>query len=127
EPAQAVGILTALSDLRVWLGLKNSDDQGTRFDLRAEVYKNGTLVAAGETRCIQGVTRNPNRAKEVTVSFAPFSPVSFNGTSDTLSLKILTRIGTGGAGGCCGGHRNATGLRLYFDASNRPSGFGATF
>jgi predicted extracellular nuclease len=127
EPAQAVGILTALSDLRVWLGLKNSDDQGTRFDLRAEVYKNGTLVAAGETRCIQGVTRNPNLAKKVRVSFAPFSPVSFNGTSDTLSLKILTRVGTSGAGGCCGGQRNATGLRLYFDASNRPAGFGATF
>jgi hypothetical protein len=126
-PAQAVGTLAALSDLRVWLGLKNSDDQGTRFDLRAEVYKNGTLVAVGETHCIQGVTRNPNLAKEVKVSFAPFSPVTFNGTSDTLSLKILTRIGTSGGGGCCGGHRNATGLRLYFDATNRPAGFGATF
>ena len=126
-PALAVGTLTSLSNLRVWLGLKNSDDQGTRFDLRAEVYKNGTLVAAGETYCIQDVTRNPNLAKEVTVSFAPFAPVTFNGTSDELSLKVLTRIGTNGAGACCVGHKNATGLRLYFDASNRASVFGATF
>ncbi len=122
---QAAGTMTALSDLHVWLGLKNSDDQGTRFDLRAEVYKNGALVAAGETYCIQGVTRNPNLAKEVTLSLASFSPVTFNG--DGLSLKVLTRIGTNGAGGFCGGHSNAVGLRLYFDASSRPSRFGATF
>mgnify|MGYP001583715223 CR=1 FL=1 len=37
------GTLTALSDLHVWLGLKNSDDQGTQFDLQAEVFKNRTL------------------------------------------------------------------------------------
>jgi len=123
--APATGVMTALSDLRVWLGLKNSDDQGTRFDLRAEIYKNGTLVAAGETYCIQGVTRNPDLAKEVTVSFAPAAPVIFNG--DELSLKVLTRIGTNGAGAFCGGHSNAVGLRLYFDASSRPSRFGATF
>ena len=117
--------MTTLGDLRVWLGLKNNDDQGTRFDLRAEVYKNGTLVAASETYCIQGVTRNPDMAKEVIISFAPFSPITY--TSEGLSLKILTRIGTNGAGGFCGGHGNATGLRLYFDASGRPSRFGATF
>ncbi len=123
--APSSGIMTALSNLHVWLGLKNSDDQGTRFDLRAEIYRNGTLVAAGESYCIQGVARNPDLAKEVTVSFAPFSPVTFNG--DGLSLKVRTRIGTNGAGAFCGGHSNATGLRLYFDASSRPSRFGATF
>jgi hypothetical protein len=51
----ASGSLTALSDLHVWLGLQNSDDQGTNFDLRAEVSKNGALVASGLTRCITGV------------------------------------------------------------------------
>ncbi len=121
----ATGIMTTLSDLRVWLGLKNSDDQGTRFDLRAEVYKNGTLVAAGETYCIRGITRNPDQAKEVMVSFPSFPPVTFTGQG--LSLKVLTRVGTNGAGAFCGGHSNATGLRLYFDASSRPSRFGAAF
>ena len=47
-PSQTSGTLNTLSALRVWLGLKNSDDQGTRFDLRAEIYKNGVLVASGE-------------------------------------------------------------------------------
>ncbi|HKQ78922.1 MAG TPA: SBBP repeat-containing protein [Blastocatellia bacterium] len=118
--------LTALSDLRVWLGLKNSDDQGANFDLRVEVAKNGELVAAGETYCIQGVTRNPSLAKEVIVSFAPFSPVTLSGAAGELSLKISTRIGSNGTGGFCGGHSNATGLRLYFDAVSRASKFNAT-
>ena len=44
--ATTTGSLTSLSDLHVWLGLKNSDDQGTNFDLRVEAYKNSTLVAS---------------------------------------------------------------------------------
>jgi len=122
----ATGTLTALNNLHVWLGLKNSDDIGTRFDLRAEVYKNGqSLITSGELYCIQNITRNANLAKEVVVSFASFSSVDFD-DSDTLSLKILTRIGTNGAGAFCGGHSNAVGLRLYFDATSRPSRFDAT-
>jgi hypothetical protein len=124
-PALTAGTLTALNDLHVWLGLKNNGDQGARFDLWAEIYKNGVLVAAGETYCIQGVTRNPNLAKEAVVSFDSFSPVTLNGATDELSLKVLTRIGSNGAGGFCGGHSKATGLRLYFDSVSRPSRFNA--
>jgi hypothetical protein len=40
-----------LSAAKVWVGLKNSDDVGIRFDLRAEVYANGTLVASGQEQC----------------------------------------------------------------------------
>ena len=123
DSAFTSGTVIELGDLNVWLGLKNSDDQGTRFDLAAEVRKNGTLVAEGETLCITGVTRNPALAKEVTVIFQPFSPVTFNGISDVLSIQLLTRIGTNGSGGFCGGHSNATGLRLYFDAADRDAGF----
>jgi RHS repeat-associated protein len=125
-PAQTSGELTALNDLHVWLGLKNSDDQGTRFDLRAEVYRNGVLLTSGETYCIQNLTRNANQAKEVTTALAAFNPATMNGTSDTLSLKVLTRIGTNGSGAFCGGHSNAVGIRLYFDSTTRPARFGAT-
>ena len=109
------------------LGLKNSDDQGTNFDLRAEIYKNGTLLTSGETLCITGLTRNPALAKKTVFPFSSLVPSEFNGTTDVLSLKILTRVGTNGAGGLCGGHSNAVGLRLYFDATNRPSGFISLF
>ena len=110
------GTLTEANELHVWLGLKNSDDMGTRFDLWAELYRNATtLVTAGELYCITGITRNPTLAKEVVLSFTAFSSVDFN-TGDSLSLRVLTRIGTNGSGAFCGGHSNAVGLRLYFDA-----------
>ena len=116
------GRLVFAGDLDTWIGLKNSDDQGTRFDLRAELYRNGMLVAGGLTRCIQGVTRDPNSAKEVRVAFGRFPTTLFTG-KDVLALKVLTRIGTNTDGSLCGGHSNAVGLRLYFDSTNRPSSF----
>ena len=127
--ALASGTVTNLSELHVWLGLKNSDDIGTQFDLRAEVFKDDIVVASGETRCITGITRNPNLAKEVAVPFDPFQPVEYDGTTDTLSLRVLTRIGTNPEDSKCAGpggsHNNAVGLRLYFDTVSRPSRFEA--
>jgi hypothetical protein len=32
--------LTAVRDAQLWLGLKNSDDQGTQFDVKVELQKN---------------------------------------------------------------------------------------
>jgi hypothetical protein len=122
----ATGTLTTLSDLHVWLGLKNSDDQGTQFDLRAEVMKNGAIISSGLTRCITGIVRPAANAKEATVAFETFSPVTFNGTTDTLSVKLSTRIGTNPDNTKCAGHNNAVGLRLYFDATTHQARFDAT-
>jgi hypothetical protein len=120
--------LTSLSPATLWIGLKNSDDQGTQFDLRVEVSKNGTPVASGQTLCITGVTRNPDQARQVMVSFDPFAPVGL-ASGNMLSLKVLTRIGTNPNGTKCSGpggsHNNAVGLRLYYDAVSRSSQFGA--
>jgi hypothetical protein len=126
-PALTSGTLGALGATQLWLGLKNSDDIGTNLDLRVEAYKNGTMVAAGQALCIQGVTRNPDNAKAVAVSFAPFSAVSFDGTADRFSLRVLTRTGTNSTGASCGGHANAVGLRLYFDSVTRAARVAATF
>jgi len=116
--------LVSLDPATLWIGLKNSDDQGTQFDLRVEVYTNDTLVSDGITRCITGVTRNPNKAKEIAVPFGSISNGTFE-TGDELFLKISTRIGTNPDGTKCLGHSNAVGLRLYYDATSRPSRFGA--
>jgi predicted extracellular nuclease len=126
-PTLAQGTLRYLRAMHTWLGLKNSDDQGTRFDVRVDVYKNGALVASGISYCITGVARNPALAKRVHIPLGSAHGAPFNGTTDVLSLKVLTRIGTHGAGGFCGGRSNAAGLRLYFDARDRPSSFHATF
>jgi hypothetical protein len=128
---QQIGVWTAaplgspmqvesLSDLRAWIGLKNSDDQGTYFDLKAEVRKNGTVIASGETKNIQGVTRNASLAKAVTIAFGAIALNQF-AAGDVLSIRILTKVADSG------GHNNAVGLRMYYDAVSRPSRFGATF
>jgi hypothetical protein len=57
----------------------------------------------------------------------PFGSVAPNTLEpgDVLSFEVLTRIGTNPDGSRCGGHSNATGLRLYYDAASQPSQFGA--
>jgi hypothetical protein len=115
-----------LADLRVWLGLKNSDDQGTSFDIRAEAYKAGELMTSGLVRCITGIVRNPGSAQAVTVSFDPVPPVDFDGAGDVLMVRVLARIGTNPDDTKCAGHNGAAGLRLYFDGVNQASQFGAT-
>ena len=129
-PASSAQTLSGLSDLHAFLGLKNSDDQGTQFDLRAEVFRNGVFVGSSTTQCITGVTRNPNLAKEVTAAFGPFATVPV-AAGDVLSLKLSTRIGTNPNGSRCSGpggsHSSALGLRVYFDAVSRSARFRATF
>ena len=118
-----------LSPAHLWIGLKNSDDQGTQFDLKVELLKNGTPVASGTELCITGVTRNPSKATEAVVPFDSFGDVVFT-SGDVLALRVSTRIGTDGEGNKChglgGSHNNATGLRLYYDSASRPSRFDAT-
>lgn len=125
----AAGTVTALSPAHLWVGLKNSDDQGTQFDLRVEFLRNGTPVASGLKRCITGVTRNPSFAKEAVASFDPFAPVVVT-AGDVLSLRVSTRIGTNPDGSKCAGpggsHNSAVGLRLYYDSASRASRFDAT-
>jgi hypothetical protein len=121
--------LPPLGPAKLWIGLKNSDDQGTQFDLRVELYKNlTTLLSAGEALCVTGVTRNPSLAKQVEVAFGQVAEDSLN-SGDQLSLRILTRVGTNVDGTKCSGpggsHNSAVGLRLYYDAMSRPSRFGA--
>jgi hypothetical protein len=122
-PPIAGSNLVSLKDVVLWLGLGNAADQGTNFDLRAEVYLNDVFLASAERYCVKGATRNPDLAKEVALPFGSFPPTGFDGSSVVLYLRVWTRIGTNGAGGSCGGHGGATGLRLYFDAVNRPSRF----
>ena len=117
--AQTFGI--NLGPAVLWIGLRNSDDQGTQFDLRVEVYSGATLVASGERRCITGVTRNPTLAQQVSVPLTGYA-------TGPASVKILTRIGTTAANLKCAGpggsHSNAVGLSLYYDATSRPSRVG---
>ncbi len=119
--------LSALSDAHLWLGLKNSDDQGTRFDVQVELLKNGSPVASGMTRCVTGVTRIPAKALEAIVPWDDFATVGLD-LGDELALRVSTRIGTNASNAkCASGHNSAIGLRVDDDATSRQSRFDATF
>jgi hypothetical protein len=122
HPTVTNGILS-IDDLTIWLGRKNGngDEDDVRFDVRAEVLKNGTPVSSGGALCVPGATRDSNRAKSVNIPLAPTLPVVFDGSSDTVSLRLMTRIGTDGAGNSCGGHSTSVGVRVYFDALSTPA------
>ena len=124
-PTPSCTALTAASPAHLWIGLKSSDDQGTNFDLKTELLKNGNVVATGLQRCITGVTRNASLAKEAIVNFDSFSPEPV-ASNDVISLRVSTRVGTNPDNTKCAGHNSATGLRLYYDAANRESRFDAT-
>ena len=104
-------------DLQLWLGLKNSDDQGTNFDVKVELIVDGVSQGTDEFLCIKGVTRNPLSA--VQISPSTFASFSEDGTVP-IALKVWARIGTGAS---CGGHASATGLRLYYGSQARDSRF----
>ena len=108
----------SVSPLHAWLGLRNSDDQGTNFDLKAEVRVSNQLVATAEKTCIQDLTRNPAHAQGVLLSFP--APLPFVDEGD-VTLTLYARIGT------CGGHKAATGLRLYYGSEERDSLFDIAF
>jgi DNA/RNA endonuclease G (NUC1) len=100
-------MLTALGPARVWLGLKNSDDVGTRFDLRAEVFKNGVLIGSGQMNDVPGGGSGFNNAVLRTISLAQNGSVGFR-TGDILSITLSVRIAASSS------HNTGT-ARLWFN------------
>jgi hypothetical protein len=113
--------LAEIHDLEVWSGLRNSDDQGATFDLRAEVRIGGAVDASGEANCVRELTRSPARAQVVTIKLGLQTPP--DSVKGDLALTISARIGTG----ACSGHASATGLRLYYGSGLRDSHLGVGF
>ncbi|HSB12514.1 MAG TPA: hypothetical protein VLM38_23700, partial [Blastocatellia bacterium] len=118
--------LTALSPGKVWLGLKNSDDVGTKFDLLAEVLKNGSVVGSGQLADVPGGSSGFNNAVLRTINLALSGPVEFF-PGDTLSVRLSVRIAA------TSGHVSGT-ARLWYNGQPIDSGatrdagsrFGAT-
>ena len=53
-----------------WIGLKNSDDVGTKFDLLTEIRRNGNAVGTGLLTGVNGGSSGFNNAVERTVAMA---------------------------------------------------------
>jgi hypothetical protein len=110
--------LTALSTANVWIGLRNSDDVGTDFDLLAEVLKNNTLIGSGQLNNVPGGSSGFNNAVLRTINLALPSAQDFC-PGDMLSIRISARIAASSR------HRSGT-ARLWFNDAAANSRFGAT-
>jgi hypothetical protein len=117
--AQSCNQLTALGPAQAWLGLRNSDDVGTMFDLRAEVSRNGVVIGSGQLDGVSGGSSGFNNAVLRTTNLALAVPVDVC-PGDTLSLKLSVRIAANVAG-----HRSGT-ARLWFNDSAANSQFSTT-
>ena len=110
EFAPAPG-LNCLSPAEVWIGLKNSDDVGTKFDLKAEVLHNGTVIGTGELDSVPGGSSGFNNAHLRAIAIALSSVQSIE-PADTICLRLSVRIATKVAG-----HRSGTARLWYNDAA----------
>ena len=111
--------LTTLSPAKVWVGLQNSNDKGIKFDLKAEVYKNGTLITSGELDSVDSGGAGFSGANLDAIPFNSFSPVNFP-TGSQLSIELYVR------NSCIGSKNNGKSARLWYNNSQANSGFGAT-
>ena len=126
DVAGNVGATTCISVLApvatVFVGLKNSDDQGTNFDVQVDMLKNGTVVASGLVRCVTGLIRTPSSARQVAIPFTSGNGVPAV-SGDVVAFRVSARIGTNPDGTACGGHASALGLDLYYDSTTQNSRF----
>ncbi len=102
----------------IWIGLKNSDDVGTSFDLRAEVYVNSALAGSGEAYEVWGGSSGFNNAHRREVPITVPQDVAVR-SGDTVSFKLYVRVSAGS------NHRNGT-ARLWFGDQQADSGMPLT-
>ncbi|MBI3756537.1 MAG: hypothetical protein HY267_01020 [Deltaproteobacteria bacterium] len=104
----------------MWVGLKSRHDRRATFVLRAELLKNGQVIATGETTDISGLTDDKTQAREVTIAFGEISDPAI-AVGNVPALRLSAKVAEGSDA------KSASGLRVYYDASSRPARFGATF
>ena len=81
----------SLCSANAWLGLKNSDDVGTMFDLLAEVSSNGVLLGSGQLAGVPGGSSGFNNAVLRTIALSLSQPSTLP-SGDVLSLRLSVRI-----------------------------------
>jgi hypothetical protein len=110
----------ALSPVHAWIGLKNSDDVGTNWDLLAEVLRNGVVIGTGTLTNQPSGSSGFNNAKDRVIALALGSPGTSGACAgDTLSIRLSVRVTA------VGGHRSGT-ARLWFNDGAANSRFDVT-
>ncbi|MEK6409230.1 MAG: hypothetical protein AABN34_20080 [Acidobacteriota bacterium] len=110
--------LTALGQAKVWVGLKNSDAVGVKFDLLAEVLKNGVVIGSGQINDVPGGSSGFNNAILDTINLALSSSENFC-SGDTLGFRLSVRVAASST------HVSGT-ARLWYNDAAANSRFNAT-
>jgi YVTN family beta-propeller protein len=111
--------LTTVAPAQIWVGLKNSDDVGVKFDLLAELYKDGALITSGQLNSVAAGGSGFTNAQLDTIPFDSFAPMAFP-IGLQLQLKLYAR------NACSGSGHNSGVARLWFNDTAANSQFGAT-
>jgi len=118
--------LTALTTARLWMGLKSSGDVGGKVDLLVEVLVNGQVLSSGLTRCLSTLTASASTAQEISIALGSIPTTQLDTLTQTLAVRVSTRMGTTASNTACGTKASVTGVRAYFDALTRTSRIGVT-
>jgi WD40 repeat protein len=110
---------TALGSAQIWIGLKNSDDVGIKFDLMAEIYKGTDVIGSGQLNSVAGGSSGFNNAHLYSIPLILTNPVSIQ-IGDQLSIKVYVR------NACSGSGKNSGTARLWYNDNQANSRFGAT-
>ncbi|MCM3906396.1 MAG: DUF5011 domain-containing protein [Pyrinomonadaceae bacterium] len=118
--------LTELGTADIWVGLKNSDDVGTKFDLLVEILRNDDgqpatpdfVVGSGQVNGVAGGGSGFNNAIQRAISQALSGPASFCPTN-RLSIRLSVRVAADSS------HVSGT-ARLWYNDAAANSRFTAT-
>lgn len=113
--------LTALAPAKIWLSLKNPSDLTITLDLKAEIFKNNSLISSGQVESISpgmGIMGFAS-ASQHSMKFNAISQTSFP-VGTNLKIKLSAR------NACRGSLRNAGIIRLWYGDKQATTQFGAT-
>jgi pimeloyl-ACP methyl ester carboxylesterase len=113
-------LLTGLGPLRAWIGLRNSDDVGTNFDLKAEVLNGETVVGAGQVNGVAGGGSGFGNAKLSAIPLALSTPLVNLPSGTPLTVRLSARI-------TCAGRSHLSGaVRFWYNDAQAASRIDAT-
>jgi hypothetical protein len=111
--------VTSLGPAQLWLGVNKGGDVGTKFDLLAEVFRNGTqLIGSGQLNDADVGAVNFNSALLQSINISQLGSSGFR-TGDILSIRLSVRIANSSS------NKNGT-ARLWYNDAAANSHFAAT-
>ncbi len=111
--------ITALSPAQVWVGLKNNQGIGGKFDLQAKVYKGNDVIGSGQVESVDAGKSGFAHAHLSSIPLTVTAPISIN-SGDQLKIEISVR------NACVGSQSNGGIARMWYNDAQANTGFGVS-